>query len=305
MNGFSWMYVFIVGLEKCGTTSLADWMISHDLAQFLINGKKEPHIFTTDDFRLPPPQAGQFLLDASTGYALHPGAMGRLPKRFSKVVMCIRNPLQRAWSSFKFKKLISQKSELVWPSLPPNLFKKFSAKNGADLLNWLIDKEVANYPISLHASRRQILEQEWLNIRNSSFLERIKYEMGFVSSFRFFPIINILEGSFFNFPLRNVSNNIPSSNLWVLDINALGDQRMRNKFAAEIFERPIATKPLPKLLNFGEIEAGFEKPDFTSSRFDEIKSLFRDDLSFFFNEIDRRGISSNWFSKSRLIEGLE
>ena len=66
-------------------------------------------------------------------------------------------------------------------------FKKFSAKNGADLLNWLIDKEVSNYPISLHASRRQILEQEWLNIRNSSFLERIKYEMGFVSSFRCFP----------------------------------------------------------------------------------------------------------------------
>ena len=80
---------------------------------------------------------------------------------------------------------------------------------------------------------------------------------------------------------------------------------MRNKFAAEIFERPIATKPLPKLLILGEIEAGFEKPDLTVSCFDEIKSLFRNDLSFFFNEIDLRGISANWFSKSRLIEGLE
>ena len=111
----------------------------------MIEGRKEPHIFTTDDFKLGPPSHGKFLLDASTGYALHPGAMGRLPKRFSRVVMCVRNPLQRAWSSFKFKKLIAQESDLIWQvleqSYPSSALEKFN-RNGAKFLKWLIEKEV-------------------------------------------------------------------------------------------------------------------------------------------------------------------
>ena len=154
--------------------------------------------------------------------------MGRLPKRYSKVVMCVRNPLKRAWSSYKFKKLVSQKSELIWQALPSQFLEMFSDRNNADLLTYLIEEEVSKYPVSLHSSRREILKKEWLNIKNSSFLERIKYEIGFFNSYRFFPIINILEGSFLNFPLRNVSDHIPVQNIWVLDINILAINKNEN-----------------------------------------------------------------------------
>ncbi|MCL1527582.1 hypothetical protein [Xanthomonas nasturtii] len=36
-------YIFLSGMEKCGTTTLAGWLTGNGIAQYLVEDIKEPH----------------------------------------------------------------------------------------------------------------------------------------------------------------------------------------------------------------------------------------------------------------------
>lgn len=74
--------LFITGMEKSGTTSLADWLVSNQIARYLVPGIKEP--YASAENGTPPPPPGEIALDASTGYALTPPAIEKMPEHGSK-----------------------------------------------------------------------------------------------------------------------------------------------------------------------------------------------------------------------------
>lgn len=73
--------LFIAGIEKCGTTSLADLFVSNRLAQYRVPGIKEPYSYAVGDVSvnhgLAPPGV---LLDAPVGYSFNPRAIARQDK---------------------------------------------------------------------------------------------------------------------------------------------------------------------------------------------------------------------------------
>lgn len=107
-------YLFIAGMEKCGTTALASWLVAEGLAEYLVPGTKEPYIFARTDFAATSPGVGKmgiWRLDASVGYALNPGAIARMPEHFTRIVLCFRNPWERTWSSYKMAKARATKNK--------------------------------------------------------------------------------------------------------------------------------------------------------------------------------------------------
>jgi hypothetical protein len=99
--------IFIVGMEKSGTTALADWAVRNHYANFMVSGIKEPYTYADPNFNISKIETNNDsnLLDASVGYALNKSAIERLPKKNSRIIICLRNQFDRTWSSYKMKKI--------------------------------------------------------------------------------------------------------------------------------------------------------------------------------------------------------
>ena len=100
---------FIIGAPKCGTTSMAYWLGEHP--QAFLSPRKEPHFFSEispdlkriEDYeRLfePASEAHHIVVDASTSYMEHAGALEKLrayaPE--ARYMVMLRNPVEMAHS---------------------------------------------------------------------------------------------------------------------------------------------------------------------------------------------------------------
>lgn len=107
---------FIVGAQRCGTTSLYESLRVHP--QIRMSAHKEPHYFSQDRVRLDADQVvrseaayldlfagatdGQLCGEASPSYLWHPDAAERIYARQprAKIIVLLRDPIERAFSQY-------------------------------------------------------------------------------------------------------------------------------------------------------------------------------------------------------------
>lgn len=117
-NGFSWPNFFVVGAQKCGTTSLYEYMKNH--REIFVPELKEPEYFSTpaqskdvlyaqwcptlEDYQRN--YAGssgyRIVADFSTGYLWDKTAAGRIQQASpgAKIIILLREPIVRAHSAY-------------------------------------------------------------------------------------------------------------------------------------------------------------------------------------------------------------
>lgn len=275
--------LFISGMEKCGTTALAEWMVANGLAEYRVPGQKEPYLYANDEVHPVRLRTSDLpLLDASVGYACNPAAVRRMPEYDTRIVLCLRNQFERTWSSYKMKKLYCVEDERVKDYFRSyhsenNVKRKQSASDNPMEPMYVIPRK--HSPRRSHAFVEKYVDKELAHIRSHDFLTRIEYELGFYLSRREFPFFSILLGSFYHHPLRNVLRKYQPSDVSVISVNKLKDDGLRRRFVEGVLEKELETPAIPAIFSSAEIEIDEPKPDFSDKAFDMLRAAFRYDLA--------------------------
>lgn len=95
--------LFIVGFERCATTSLAQYLVDSGIP-LLVPGVKEPYLFLFDEARAVIERTRGMALDASVVYIQRPDALRRIVDTVEdyRIVVCLRDPIARTVSAFNF-----------------------------------------------------------------------------------------------------------------------------------------------------------------------------------------------------------
>lgn len=291
-------HVFIAGMEKCGTTALSEWMVTSGLAEDRVPGEKEPFLYANDD---PHPvrlrTSDLPLLDASVGYAMNPAAISRMPEHDTRVVLCLRNQLERTWSAYKMKKLTSLNNEafndycLSFQASADTGRRSLDSRAALEFVHGINKK---HYPRRSHHFIEQYGKKELENIRAQDFTARIEYELGFYLSRRTFPLFSIIDCGLYYLPIRNLLEKYQPSDISVISVERLDDAQDRRRFVEAVFEKDVETPAVPRVFSSADIEIDEPKPDFSDKAFDMLRACFRYDLA------QARGL----IAKTRFGDGL-
>jgi hypothetical protein len=275
--------VFIAGMEKCGTTALSEWMVACGLAEDRKPGEKEPFLYANDE---PHPMqlrnTGLPLLDASAGYAQNPAAVRRMPEYDTRIVLCLRNQFERAWSSYKMWKLVSIDNEQAneyFLSYQSGIGTGRTSHDLAATLSFVLDVNKKHFPRRSHHFIERYGQQELEHIRTHDFASRIEYELGFYLSRRSFPLFSVLGASLYYFPLRNLLDKYQPSDVSVISVARLADSGNRRRFVQAVFEKDLETPEIAFVFSNADIEIDEPKPDFKDKAFDLLRASFRYDIS--------------------------
>ena len=101
--------VFIIGFERCLTSSLAAHFVENGYCSLLVDGIKEPKIFSSDSslaaalLRRKTSRDAGWLLDASVNYVLNPKAHAAILSTVEdyRVIVCLRDQFERTVSAYK------------------------------------------------------------------------------------------------------------------------------------------------------------------------------------------------------------
>jgi len=96
--------IFIVGFERCATTSLASYLVAAGIP-LLVPGVKEPYLFLFDEADGVVARSSGLTLDGSVVYALRPDALKRIIDTVAdyRIIVCLRNQIERtvsAWACY-------------------------------------------------------------------------------------------------------------------------------------------------------------------------------------------------------------
>ena len=276
--------IFIAGMEKCGTTALAEWMVTNGLAEDRVAGIKEPYLYA-NDMPHPPlrPGTGLPLLDASIGYAVDANVVRRLPEHDTRLVLCLRNQFERTWSSYKMKKLIANGGS----QSAQDYFSSFhrAGVDGTTEANINMVAQALHRIMKLYFPRRshhiveRYVNQELEHVRTHDFAARIEYELAFYLSRRTLPFVSVLGSSFYYRPVRNLLEKYQPADISVISVERLADTQTRREFVAAVFERELDTSEVPFKFSSAKVDIAEPKPDFNDRSFDLLRAAFRYDLS--------------------------
>lgn len=274
--------IFIAGFEKCGTTALSDWMLVNGLVEDRVPGVKEPYLYANDQPHAMKTRTSSLpLLDASIGYADNPAAIQRLPEYGTRIVLCLRNPFERLWSSYRMKKVVGLEGlqvEEYFSQANAARSRQRGVMKPAEVVGFYQEACCKYFPRRSHHIVEHYVAQEIARLGTQSFLERVEYELGFYLSRRQFPFFSILVGCFFYFPLRALLEKFQPSDIAVVSVDKLKDTGLRQRFVEGVFERPVVTSEVRSLFSGEKIELDEAKPDFDHPSFDLLRSIFRYDL---------------------------
>ena len=121
--------IFVIGFERCMTTSLANYLLQSDCCRLLVDGLKEPSVFASEPElaaaivqRATVRQKEKWLLDASVDSIIDAKTMQRMAQTTDdyRVVICMRNQLERALSAFSLYRALyvqpaSRSALYRWP----------------------------------------------------------------------------------------------------------------------------------------------------------------------------------------------
>lgn len=276
-------HVFIAGMEKCGTTALSEWMVTSGLAEDRVPGEKEPFLYANDDPHPVRPRTSDLpLLDASVGYADNPAAVRRLPEHDTRLVLCLRNQFERAWSAYKMRRLIGVDGDVVknyWRSFAIGVDERLARHEQREVAEIMHTTNKKHFPRRSHGFIERYGNHELEHIRTHGFAARVEYELAFYLSRRTLPLFSILAGSLYYFPVRNLLEKYEPSDISVISVNKLQDPVLRRGFVEGVFEKGLDTPAVPQVFSSAELEIDEPKPDFNDKAFDLLRASFRYDLA--------------------------
>ncbi len=291
-------YIFIAGMQKCGTTALAQWFVEQGFAKYLCHGVKEPYFFAPYNTAIYGSDVGQVYLDASVGYANSMAAIERMPHYNCKIIICIRNQLERSWSSFKMANILAKGGEQT---------KKIAAQypylqrardvNGIDSVLEIIN---LFYPRKSSAFVEKYFREEVERLTNSSFLERVNYEIEFFLSRREFPFLSIISDSLYYKPVKNLLQKYQPEDLVVLTLDSLQVDENRSLFLDSVLNSKKSTPEIGKIFSLGDDATDKERPDFNSSDFSMLKGIFKYDLHEFLKISENTSLGHALINKDQL-----
>lgn len=297
-------HVFIVGVAKCGTTALSEWMVANGLAEDRVPGEKEPYLYANDEPHAARSRRGNLpLLDASAGYAFDPATVQRLPQYDTRLVLCLRNQFERMWSFYKMFKVdslggdraqdyfSSYQSEDSGTGRAPREASTFSAA--------VIRICQAYFPRRSHLIVEGYARQELEHLRTQTFMQRIEYELAFYLSRKQFPFFSILSNSFYYTPLRTLLERYLPSDLSVICVSRLDDADARRRFVNAVFETSVDTPPVPVVFSSSDIAIDEARPDFNDRAFDTLRACLRYDL------VQARGLIATTCLGDSLLDNAE
>ena len=302
------MNIFIAGMEKCGTTTLADWLVKNNFADYLVPNIKEPYIYASEGqnlnsyIRIGPP-----LLDASVWYSLNSSAIAKMPESNTKIIICFRNQFERTWSSYKFKKIAVKHQEAAGLLLDGFPTQSESSKyyQADDLLGYLKFITKAHYPTKLNQYIEKYFQSEVENLLMQSFEERIKYEISFFSKIGHGPFLSILESSFYTFPLKNILTKFTNEDITLVSVNKLSaSESLRASLVSRIFGSSKPTPQIEQEFSSKKFSIDEDMPNFKDARWNFLRSFFQDDLIALNNLVLENTLTEEFIDRDELTKYL-
>lgn len=292
-------HLFIGGMEKCGTTALASWLVAQGIAEYLVPGMKEPNFYARTDFAAlsigSPYRHDAWRLDASVGYALNPDAIARMPEHFTRMILCFRNPWERTWSAYKMKKAYA----LGHKDLRERVKKEFPLNHME-----LQDMMYFHYSSKLRKTIDFYLAAECARFVEGDFLSRIRYEIDFFYVRGNWPFLSILGASRYRYALGNILEKFAPEDLFPVCVPLLDDAVIRRDFVKRVLGQDIETGPIELKFVLEDLEIGESKPDFSVSEFDFLRSSFAYDLEQFEALFPRYGLTNEFMDFNSLRKNV-
>ncbi|XLY86640.1 hypothetical protein ACK8QS_13810 [Ectopseudomonas mendocina] len=289
--------LFIVGMEKCGTTSLADWLVSNRIATYLVPGMKEPYAYASQHFLPPPVRPGEILLDASTGYALNPETLKRMPEHNTKIILCVRNYFERCFSAYTFYRTTVRRdktSVALLSSIPDHLELSRADKHTPPedfLYEHFFKIYKIHAPVKSAAVIRNYYELQARNVLEQSFAERVRYEIGFFLSRRQLPFFSVLSSSFLTHPLKNLLAKYRAEDIYLVSMSKLNDPARRKALVEELTGSAPDNLSALQSLNAtrSNAKSEFDKPELA-----DLKYYFSADFESFMELLGQHGLSTRY-----------
>lgn len=269
--------VFIVGFERCSTSSLASHLVENGYCSLLVNGIKEPKVFSSDPVlaielvRRGAMHGTKWLLDASVNYVLNPKALAAIAETIEdyRIIVCLRDQLQRTVSAYKlYQALFTRTTESVpwteWPYCvefgdegiraaaaadplaPPKLRQPPRGKYVHTAIAAFAD---GAYDAHMESETLKSHDDATAAFASEAFPTRVVRELQHFRKSGRFPLISVLHNSYFAWPIGNLLKMFDGRRILFI---TLGDEDARGRLDATLqrfIERPRQqSKALPHLL---------------------------------------------------------
>lgn len=129
--------LFLLGVQKCGTSTLHRTLIQHSEIECAVNGTKEVAYFGRRNYRNGPDwyrnlwtNGHKYNVDATPGYASSKIAISRIAKQFpnARLLLTIRCPVKRAVSQYNHYMQIMEENPHDWRAPGGSLMDNISGE---------------------------------------------------------------------------------------------------------------------------------------------------------------------------------
>lgn len=303
-------FIFIVGVPKAGTTALAGWLVRSGLAEYAVPGVKEPgtYLRTASCFvpHAPAPPGDLPRLDATPGYFGNARVVGRLPEHACRIAVCLRNPLERAWSDYRMKKLLALQGDGAGQFVD-RLHAAAAGKPAPAREAWLEQRRQSVLQASPRTASRHVarhFDEESRRLLQQGFAERLEYELAFFTSRHAFPHHTVLRFSFYYQGLRQLLDRYQPEDVVVLTRHCLAGPASRLELARRVAGGAVAGEAPDRSFTLDDIALDEPEPDFARPAFDALRRLLAFDLAHSLELLESRGVDTGLVDRGELLRHL-
>lgn len=303
-------FVFVTGVPKGGTTALAGWLVRSGLATYAVPGTKEPATYLrspTSFFPPAPPAPGGLpLLDATPMYFGNARAVGRLPDQYTRIAVCLRNPLERTWSDYRMRKVLAMDGDGA-TCFVQRMYQAAAAGSDPGVAEWSgqrLLKALHVMPRSQAHEQKRHFEAETARLMKGNFDQRLEYELSFFMSRQQFPHLSILRYSFYYLGLRQLLNRYQPEDIVVMTRHSLGDAAMRAELGKRLTGRAVAGEAPEHSFTLGDIPFDEPEPDYAAGGFAQLRRMFAFDLEHTLGLLDSAGVATDLVDRDELYRHL-
>lgn len=303
-------FVFVTGVPKGGTTALAGWLVRSGLATYAVPGTKEPATYlrsASSFFPPPPPAPGALpLLDATPSYFGNARAVGRLPDQYTRIAVCLRNPLERAWSDYRMRKLLALQGDGA-TRFVQRMYQAAAAGNDPGLADWSgqrLLKALHGTPRSQAHHQRRHFEAENVRLVAGSFHERLEYELSFFASRQVYPHQSILRSSFYYLGLRQLLDRYQPADIAVLTRHSLGDPALRAELGQRLAGRAVAGEAPEHSFTLRDVPFDEPEPDYSAGGFAHLRRMFAFDMEHALRLLEGSGVDTDLLDREELYRHI-
>ena len=294
--------LFIVGFERCMTTSLATYLVDNLQCSLLVEGVKEPNAFLDLSAPTLVKQAVGWPLDASVVYIVKPEALRAIRATVEdyRIIVCMRDQVERTVSAFAY-----YKSSITHPDDSLNLVFGNAEVRGRLAQDSNAPLHLRQGPIGRYAytailtTLAGVSESEANNLIEEfamqSFAQRVYWESKFFKKQSRFPPLSILLHSQYAYFLRQMLEILDPERIMLVTPNA---DLPIGRIIGEWLGVPTSDSLLPRTNQSRLVSAEVAKARaFCASILGESFSDQTDEIAILANEF---GLRSSLFSADSL-----